>query len=270
MKQIKNFTALVGLSAALCGVVSCGSPSDSNSGANTLQTRSIKDAPTPYPVADADRTKAVDELIGMRRQMMALEGNLIAPAKEDLDQYADLLKDPQSGLARLFPRDSSNERKPLLLSGGGSYYQFKNRSNEYGQGNDVEYSTDSAPQFSVGFAGVDFGFFAQLGPIDVRNIAATNPAVALALSYVSPNGQPEPVWRSEQRRWSKGSTIDGVYFKDRTEAIVGMSYVVRSVNENDYDTVTVFQVVRRDPTDGSLIIAWKLLSELEKPVLKQY
>ncbi len=268
MKQIKNFTALIGLSAALCGVVSCGNKSDSNPEAGTVQTRSIKDSPTPYPVADADRTKAIDELIVMRRQMLALEGNLIAPAKEDLDQYADLLQDPMSGLARLFPRNSSNERRPLLVRGGGSYYQFKNRSNEYGQGNDVEYSTTNAPQFSVGFAGVDFGFLAQLGPIDVRQVAETTPAVAFALSYVSPNGQPEPVWRNEQRKWSDGITNDGVVFKDRTEAIVGMSYVVRSVNENGYDTVTAFQVVRRDPTDGSLIIAWKLLKEFGKPTLK--
>lgn len=269
MKQIKNFTAVIGLSAALCGVVSCGNKSDSNPDAGAVQTRSIKDSPTPYPVADADRTKAIEELIVMRRQMLALEGNLIAPAKEDLDQYADLLQDPKSGLARLFPRNSSNERKPLLVSGGGSYYQFKNRSNEYGRGNDVEYSTTNTPQFSVGFAGVDFGFLAQLGTTEIRQINETIPAVAFALSYVSPNGQPEPVWRNEQRKWQVGITNEGMTFKDRTEAIVGMSYVVRSVNENGYDTVTVFQVIRRDPTDGSLIIAWKLLRELEKPVLKR-
>ncbi|MBX9768378.1 MAG: hypothetical protein K2X47_13975 [Bdellovibrionales bacterium] len=48
-----------------------------------------------------------------------------------------------------------------------------------------------------------------------------------------------------------------------------MSYVVRSVNESGYDIVAVFQVVRRDPTDGSLVIAWRLIKELDKPVLKR-
>ncbi len=267
---MKTFMTAALMSASLLSLVACANdPSSSNSGGGTLQTRSVKDAPTPYPVADAERSKAMDELIIMRRKMVALEGNIIAPAKEDLDIYADLLLNANAGLARLFPRNSSNERKPLLVSGGGSYYQFKNRTNEYGHGNDVEYSTTNSPQFSVGFAGVDFGLLAQLGTTDIRQIDEKNPAVAFLISYASSSGQPEPVWRAKQRTASDGVTSNGVVFKNRTEAIVGMSYAVRSVNEGDYDTVSVFQVVRRDPTDGSLIIAWKLLKELEKPVMKR-
>jgi hypothetical protein len=202
--------------------------------------------------------------------MIALEGNLIAPAKEDEAQYADLLADTSAGLARLFPWESGNERKPLLVNGGGSYYQFKGRTNDYGYGSDVAYSTTNQPKFSVGFAGVDFGFFAQLGKTDIRQINQNNPSVAFAISYQSPNGQTEPAWRAEQRKWSDTGVVNGgVLFKDRTEAVVGMSYVVRSIDEGDYDIVAVFQVVRRDPTDGSLIIAWKLIKELDKPVLKR-
>lgn len=268
MKKVNLIIISSIISIALAG---CSKSSDdSKNSPDNVQTKSIQDSPAPYPVADADRTKAVDELVELRKKMILLEGNLIAPAKEDLDSYSDLLKDQNTGLARLFPRNSGNERKPLLVNGGGSYYQFKGRTNEYGYGNDVEYSTTNQPTFSVGFAGVDFGFFAQLGKTDIRQINETNPSVGFALSYPTMNGQAEPAWRAEQRKWGDTGVVDGgVLFKDRTEAIVGMSYVVRSVNESGYDIVAVFQVIRRDPTDGSLVIAWKLLKEFDKPVLKR-
>lgn len=266
---MNKLAILTFLLAAQTSLVGCGNNSNSDKNADSVRDQYLKDSPTPYAVADANRTKSVDELIEFRRKMLALEGKLIAPAQEDLDQYADFLKISNSGLARLFPRDSGNERRPLLVNGEGAYYQFKSRTNEYGHGSDVEYSTTNFPQFSVGFAGVNFGFFAQIGKVDIRQLDDRDPIVSFALSYPSPNGQIESFWRAEQRKWSTGIVNGGVNFKDRTEAIVGMSYVVRSVNESGYEVVAIFQVIRRDPTDGSLIIAWKLLKEFDKPVLKR-
>lgn len=266
---MKKIVSLMLISASALTLVACGKSSDDKNSGDAFHAQSRNDSPAPYAVADADRTKAVDELVNFHKKVIALEGILIAPAKEDEARFGDLLADPSAGLARLFSRDAG-ERKPLLVDGGGSYYQFKGRMNNYGHGNDVAYSTINQPEFSVGFAGVDFGFFAQLGKTDIRKINQNNPSVAFALAYQSPNGLAEPAWRTEKRKWSDtGVENGGVLFKARTEAIVGMSYVVRSVNEGDYDIVAVFQVVRRDPTDGSLIIAWKLLKELDKPVLKR-
>lgn len=127
------------LSASLAALVGCGNNSNPDKNTDSVRAQYLKDSPAPYPVTDADRTKAVDELVEFRRRMLALEGKLIAPAQEDLDQYADFLKDPNAGLARLFPRDSGNERRPLLVNGEGAYYQFKGRTNEYGHGSDIEY-----------------------------------------------------------------------------------------------------------------------------------
>lgn len=265
---MNKLISLLILSASLTALTACGSKSNSDV-ADAVRTQSLKDSPTPYSVSDADRTAAVDELIEFRKKMLALEGKLIAPAKEDQAQYTDLLQDSRAGLARVFPRDSGNERRPLLVNGQGAYFQFKGRTNEYGRGSDIEYSTTSSPQFSVGFAGVDFGFIAQLGKIDIRQLDEHNSVVAFAASFVSPNGQRESVWRDEQRKWSAGVSNDGVLFKNRTEAVVGMSYVVRSLNENGYDVLAVVQVVRRDPTDESLTLAWKLLREFDKPVLNR-
>lgn len=265
MKTLLFATVLLIAGASLTGCDSIPTLDENVKVASTRQ----KDSPAPYPVADADRTQAVAELVEFRQKMLLLEGKLIAPAIEDLAEFADLTSDPNAGLARVFPGNPGNQMRPLLVRGGGAYYQFKGRTNEYGYGADLEYSTFSSPQFSVGFAGVDFGFYAQLGKMDIRQIDAQNSVVEFALSYLSPSGQNEPAWRIEQRKWATGITSNGVTFKDRTEAVVGMSYVVRSVSENGYDVVVVFQVVRRDPTDGSLILAWKIVKEFDKPVMKR-
>lgn len=252
------------------GLVACGENLGSkgaSTDANAIRADALKDSITPYPVADAERTMAVDELVEARKKMKSLEAKLIAPAQEDLDQYEEFLKDPATGLARVFPRQLDNERRPLLVNGEGAYYQFKGRTNEYGQGSDLEYSLVGSPKFAVGFAGVDFGFFAQLGKADIRSIDMSQSAIVDALSFSAPNGQQEPAWRAEQRKWSAGVVMNGNVFKNITEAVVGMSYIVRSIDESGYDTATVFQVVRRDPTDGSLIIAWKLVKEFAKPVM---
>jgi hypothetical protein len=271
MKKLNLIIISLTISIALAG---CSKLlDDSKNSPDNVQTKSIQDSPKPD--ADVDRAKVLDELVELRKKMIPLEHNLIAPAKEDLDSYSHFLKEQNTGLARLFPQNNSgNEKQPLLLSGGGSYYQFKDRTNEYGYNNrdsDIRYSTTNQPTFSVGFAGVNFGFFAQLGKTDIRQINETNPSVSFALSYPTMNGQDEPAWRAEQTKWAYTGVVinDGVLFKGTTEAIVGMSYVVRSVKESDYDIVAIFQVIRRDPTDGSLVIAWKILKEFEKPVLKR-
>jgi len=267
MKSISIMTLLFAVLLA----IGCDSSSDGNAENDPgLNKTSVNDSPNPYPVSEGERIESVNKLIEMRKEMLLLEGKLIAPATEDLDAYSDFLQEENTGMARLFPRNSDNERRPLLVRGSGAYYQFKGQTNEYGYGNDVEYSTTNGPVFSVGFAGVDYGFFGQLGKVDIRGIDSNNPAIAFAIDHQSPHNQPEPAWREQQRKWSvAGDVHNGVTFKDHTEAVVGMTYVVRSINENGYDIVAVFQVVRRDDTDDSLVLAWKIIQEFEKPVLER-
>jgi len=265
MNLLIQKTRLASAVTVFAVLIGCGSQNNSpNTNGGVLATQ---DSPNPYPVSETDRQAAVNQLVEKRKEMLDLEGKLIAPTKEDLAANADLLKDPNAGLARLFPRGS--QQAPLLLNGGGAYYQFKGRTNAYGRGNDVEYNTTNGPTLSVGFAGVDYGFFAQLGKVDIKQVDEKNPIVAFAEKQPSMNNQLEPAWRSEQNRWVNGVTNAGITFQDRTPAIVGMSYVVRSIDEGGYDVVAVFQVLRRDTVDDSLIIGWKLLKELDKPELKR-
>lgn len=245
----------------------CDNSSDNGSGEPIVSGKSVNDSPTPYPVSEAQRIQNVDRLLELRKEILALEGNLIAPATEDLAAYDSFLKNENTGMARLFPRNSQNEKRPLLVNGGGSYFSFKLQTNQYGQGNDVSYETNSKPQFSIGFAGVDYGFLGDLGKIDIREVNDSHPALVFAGNHNSPNGQKEPAWREQQRKWTVGEANNGVQFKDQVDAVVGNTYVVRSVIESNYDIVAVFQVVRRDDTDGSLVIAWRLVNDFVVPEL---
>ncbi len=68
--------------------------------------------------------------------------------------------------------------------------------------------------------------------MDIRNIDETNSAVAFAIDHRPPHNQLEPA-------------------------------------EGQYDIVAVFQVVRRDETDGGLILAWRIIRDFDKPVLSR-
>jgi hypothetical protein len=76
----------------------------------------------------------------------------------------------------------------------------------------------------------------------------------------------EPQARVEQRRFGGGTNIDGVMYSQRVRAQVKATYIVRSINYSSSDVLVAFRVLRKD-TDGSLIIAWKMLREYPIPDL---
>jgi hypothetical protein len=57
-----------------------------------------------------------------------------------------------------------------------------------------------------------------------------------------------------------GDTI----FKTNLPAIVGHTYILRSINTGYYDIITAFKVQRKD-SDGSLIIFWKPIEQFDTP-----
>jgi hypothetical protein len=52
----------------------------------------------------------------------------------------------------------------------------------------------------------------------------------------------------------------------RLPAEIGATYILRSISYDRSDLLAALKVVRQD-TDGSLIIAWKLLKKFPKPEL---
>ena len=207
----------------------------------------------------SDRVELQLKLESLRAQLQAKEAVFLAPAPEDLAVYSEFLKQPNTGMARLMPREKYD--KNLLIRGGGAYYSFTRRTNEYGYGSDIELEQG---RLSVGFAGADFGFLTSLGNVPVEIVAPEDPAIRFLAQFNTPSLEPEA--REQHRRSGTGFEVDGFTYRAFVPATTSTTYALRSINYDDSDVLVVFRVTRQD-VDGSLILVWKMLSSFPAPRL---
>jgi len=212
------------------------------------------------------RADLLKDIEAKRADLAILEKKFLAPAPEDQSAYADFLGQPETGLIRLLPREKfdpiGNTKSGMTIRGGGAYYSFARLTHEYG-GSDIELS---GGYLSVGFAGADFGMLLKLEGVRLEDVSTELPGVMFLAKYNTPVD--EPAARVEQRRFGAGTVIDGATYKERMPVEVGAVYVLRSINYSNSDVLVALKVVRQD-TDGSLIIAWKLLQKYPTPKLAQ-
>jgi hypothetical protein len=60
--------------------------------------------------------------------------------------------------------------------------------------------------------------------------------------------------------------MDGALYRSRLPLEIGATYLLRSIVYRESDVLVAFRTVRED-TDGSVIIAWKLLKKYPVPEL---
>jgi uncharacterized protein (TIGR03437 family) len=222
-----------------------------------------------------DRAQLLNEIIALQNQLKnatdtlqiaALQAELkiketrfLHPANEDFATNAALLAQPDTGLIRLMPREGFDGT--LSIRGGGAYYSFIRLTHEYGYGSDLELQRS---QFSVGFAGADFGFLVSLGGAELGSATLEHPGVRYLATFTSPTSEPEA--RVQQQRSSAGFQENGFFYRRYVSATVGANYAVRSVSYRGSDALIAFRVTRQD-TDSSLILVWKLLKWFPTPQL---
>ncbi|HEV7644884.1 MAG TPA: hypothetical protein VGO50_13140 [Pyrinomonadaceae bacterium] len=136
----------------------------------------------------------------------------------------------------------------------------------YGLGSDLEFQRG---KFSVGFAGADYGFLYDLGELPLEAVSAETPAAKFLNSYQPPKEMAEI--RAEQAKiFSPRSeyAADGFTYQRTVPAIVGHSYILRSINFNRSDILVALRIYRQD-TDGSLIVFWRKLKTFEVPEINR-
>jgi hypothetical protein len=211
------------------------------------------------------RGDLLKEIEAKRADLAILEKKFLAPSEEDRAAYAEFLAQPETGLIRLLPREVYdpyvNKKAALTVRGGGAYYSFSLRSHEYGYATDLGFEQGS---LQVGFGGADYGMLAKLDGARLQDISTELPGVIFLAKYSAVSHEPEA--RGEQRRFGAGTTIDGMPYKERVPVEVGATYVLRSINYSESDVLVAFRVVRQD-TDGSIVIAWRLLQKYPVPKL---
>jgi len=200
-----------------------------------------------------------DQIQARRAELAALEKEFLAPTAEDRSDFAGLLSQPNTGVIRLLPREKYDDQivknKPTIsMRGGGAYYSFKRLTHEYGR-SDIELNSG---ELSVGFAGADYGMMMKLGDIAIEDVSSELPAVRTLLEYVSAKTEADA--RVEYRKFGMGTDVQGFMFKNRLPVEVQTTYLLRSIGFPDTDVAVAFRIARKD-TDGSVILAYKLLED---------
>jgi hypothetical protein len=210
------------------------------------------------------REQMIDEIAAKRKELDSLEQQFLDVSDADRAEFAQLLTQPNTGLIRLLPREKFDSeayekgRKTITMRGGGAYYSFVRLTHEYGYGSDIELDHDT---LLVGFAGLDYGIIVLVSN-SLEDFSRESPVARILMDYQPPTI--EPAIRKEQRRFAEGTFIDGVSLKRSVPVVVNSTYLLRSISYDESDVLVGIKVVRKD-SDGSVVIAWKLLNTFPTP-----
>jgi hypothetical protein len=223
-------------------------------------------ATLPVTAQKSERGKILADIQNVREQLRQKEAQFLEPTKEERAAFASFLAQPGTGMTRLLPRETFDDagpskRSPLTTRGGGSYYSFTNLTHEYGYGSDINFSRD---EFSVGFAGADFGWLVALGDVPLEPLSIEHPALQYLDALVTPSSEPEA--RVAQRKTSGGVRHGEYAYWSRVPAAVGTTYGIRSINYGGSDVLVAFRVLSKDD-DGSVVLLWKNLRTYPVPRL---
>ncbi|HEX8151185.1 MAG TPA: hypothetical protein VF591_28640 [Pyrinomonadaceae bacterium] len=208
-----------------------------------------------------NRARAAAEIESLREQIRAREAVLLAPSDEDRKAHAEFLARPDTGLVRLLPREKWDNK--LSMRGGGAYYSFTLRTNEYGHSTDIGLEQG---QFQVGFGGADFGFMTELGDVPLEAVSTQAEAVRFMAGFEAPSAEAEA--RRAGRQFYPAHREGEWSYTRRLLAAPGRTYAVRSIVYGESDVLVAFRVVRKDD-DGSVVLLWKLLEKYRTPSLQR-
>src|SRR5207244_1715519 len=153
-----------------------------------------------------DRAALESEIRTLLGDLKQTEQQFLAPSEKDKQKYAEFLSQPDTGLIRLLPRGAF--QSILTIEGGGAYYSFARLTHEYGYGSDIELQQG---EFSVGFAGADFGFLTRLGKVAIEDVTLDHPAAQFLAEFNTPTAEADA--REQYRRSGAGFDVNGFTYK---------------------------------------------------------
>lgn len=191
-----------------------------------------------------------------KKSQIELTEDFLSPTKQDIA----LAESEGLNALKILPRGMFDfEKNALSLRSGGAVYSFTKRSHSY---NEIPQIALEQNQLMVGFAGADYGLFANLGQSSPELAKLTTEAEFL-LKYTPPKFEPEI--REEQRK-AGNYEVNGMKLNNRVPVFVGNTYLLRAINFDKADTLVSLKIHRQN-ADGSLIIFWQKIKDFEIPVM---
>ena len=206
------------------------------------------------------RSETIAEVRNLEAQIKAKLTMLLAPESSHVSQNFERLENSDQGIVRLLPR---GRYTGSTIREDGAYFSFCRNDHSYGYGSDIELQSG---QFSVGFAGCDFGFFISLGdnmPLD--SIDLEDPRLKFLLEFRPATNEPDA---RVHQTLAYETNQNGFKYKNRATFQVGETLVLRSIDYGTSDLLVGIQVLSIDPDDESVVFSWKLLKTFEIPTLR--
>jgi hypothetical protein len=202
-------------------------------------------------VTAQSRQQAIEKFNDLKNQALIQEKRILSPDKEDVEKA----RQENVGVFRILPRETY-DRGLFNTRGGGAYYSFYFRIPDWGYGSDVGLEQNN---FSV----PNYGVLADLGEVSLNEITKESSSVNSLINYQKVKDT-NSVYEDFQTLHYQGLKTNETIFKGLLPAIVGHTYLVRSINTEYYDILAAFKVQRKD-LDGSLVIFWKPIEQFETP-----
>lgn len=215
----------------------------------------------------------------------------IAPNKEDLQKYAEFLKQSDTGLIKLINDAGCSENSKIIVAsaeclkykfpGAGSSYSFRTESYRLPRLADLTFA-DNGFQATGNHL---HGIFVNISDIPLENVNLNTRGLKTLLSFKLSMDFNNAA--KVDQILSKGVVSDGFIYRRALYAKENTTFALRSIayrgksyravqgityNELDFDNrrdvIVVFRIVRRYD-DGSISILWKKLSDEKAPKLKR-
>jgi hypothetical protein len=204
---------------------------------------------------DVNRVRYVSKLTAEQKKMLQ-------PTEAQKDAFADFLRQPDTGLARLLPRERFDHPSIMPLRGGDAFYSFNKTSHEPSPFTDIVFQ---GSRFWVGVTGRTYALMTEQGKTPLEQLTIDNAAVRFLRDLVPPASYQD--FLREMEKNTEGFEVGGNLYKTFLPARLNSTYVLRSTLYNSADTVIAFRVVELD-ADGSATLLWKRLYKLTPKKLK--
>jgi RNA polymerase sigma-70 factor (ECF subfamily) len=221
--------------------------------ANWARQDEVVAPPAPPWLANLD----VPALMDLSHRIRATSAAKLFPPRPDLEQkYPSAGGDNAAGVARMLPRG----RFDAIVDGRerGAYYSFATRSNDFDQEQDLAFEQG---QFQPSARS---GLLIPLGKVDLAAVARAGESGLAGLE-----GNRLEAWKllwtvnHDQSEFGRGfSRQDETRIRElnlpySAPAVLGHSYLLRTIEPDKHDFVVAFTVVDKD--DYGVWIAWRVL-----------
>lgn len=242
--------------------------------------------------ANLRKTKVFrNKIAPLYRKLNEPEKKLLAPEREDLEEFAEFLSHEDTCLTKLIiDRGCDINAKVVVttlhclkytMPGAGSAYSFRVKSHQRHLFSDLSFLDNKF--YTPGL--LTQGLHVNIGDVPLEEVSPTTPGVGFLISYEPPTELGKLI--KSGRELDKGIKEGSFTYKHAINIHENATYVFRSIayrgryfvylnnkvvyNALEYDerkdVIVAFRVIRYQP-DESITILWKLLIEKESPLIK--